>query len=411
MDDIIRSSVKELSITLTNEKLARQYYQAHYAAIKAKATRVNDYSSTDDFSPFVLEDSEYASRFIVDGVIPPRPTNSRPADLPAVHTQVMQNAHKILKDDQRHNAKIIKDFNVAIINSLSAEVKSQMEDILNEQPNSFNMPYQINNFLKEVYSQITETEIKKILKELDTIFNPEHENLRTAFNNMIKLFKQLADIGQSISEYEKLERTKKMLQNHPKALKAYWKYRQQQPLLQSNFANMAIYIVEQEPMMEITAEALGYMANITNATNIPHHIQDMIDAAVQQALAYSVTGRGNVGGKNSNYNGGRNGGRNGNNNSNSNGNSGNSNTYHGGRYGRNGGRNVNGGRGRGNPGRGRGNDAPTHYCYQHGHNFSHHGSECEIMLADPTYFTSQYVQARGPTVELGGSHRVARAHN
>ena len=46
---------------------------------------------------------------------------------------------------------------------------------------------------------------------------------------------------------------------------------------------------------------------------------------------------------------------------------------------------------------------PTHYCYHHGHNTSHHGTTCTVMLANPERYLPSHLAATTPTAVPNGS--------
>ena len=46
---------------------------------------------------------------------------------------------------------------------------------------------------------------------------------------------------------------------------------------------------------------------------------------------------------------------------------------------------------------------PTHYCYHHGHNTSHHGTTCAAMLSNPERYFPSHLAATTPTEVPNGS--------
>ena len=53
-----------------------------------------------------------------------------------------------------------------------------------------------------------------------------------------------------------------------------------------------------------------------------------------------------------------------------------------------------------------GNRKPNHYCYLHGHNNTHNGSNCFKMLADSIVYTDAHLTASTPTMVANGSTSI-----
>lgn len=380
--DVIRArKAGAFPIHIQDEKHAHLNYGQFYAGVKAATSREKSMSQTDDFNKYVLTTVEFNVRYReLDGTISLRPTNTRPQPLAANSTAAQQTVHKALKEDHRTDATIITDMINRMVESTSIESQNDMNTILEQHPNRFDMPWNVSDFLFERYGTLRRTDILVIKEQLAVPYDPTTQEYKSFFSNMNKNFSKLQSANQALAQIDQMEYGKISIQHQPDATAAYYKYIQNIPLEQQTFINMAEYIVEQAPLQQQTTGDTGYSAanSVITIPPLPQS-QILLKAEYQRDVQANSASRNN---SNNNNNGSRN--------SNS---------------GRNDGRDGGRGRGRGHV------VLPPHYCYKHGHNFTHKGAVCKNMLGDPTYWTSVYLKSTSPTAVEGGSTKVQRAYN
>ena len=163
------------------------------------------------------------------------------------------------------------------------------------------------------------------------------------------IHEQFSTSNQPLSEYQKCTFFKSAVIHHNHIRAAYDSYLVGTPLVgEQTFATLTEHIIMQAPNFTATAAELGYSASSAALTQSADYFQSPAFAAlltrtVQQAVSAPQT-IANAGTK-----------------------------------------------------------TPTHYCYLHGYNNTHHGDKCRKMLNDSTMYTDAHRKAATPTSVPNGS--------
>lgn len=163
---------------------------------------------------------------------------------------------------------------------------------------------------------------------------------------------QFRNSNQTLSEYQKCTYFKNAIIQHQHMRSAYESYVIGTPLIgNQNFLTLTTHVITQAPNYTATAAEMGYAANVTPTA--PEYFQSAAFAAlltktVQHAIAPPAIQKKADSG----------------------------------------------------------NKKPTHYCYFHGHNNTHSGSNCFKMLGDNTVYTDAHLNATTPTMVANGSTAI-----
>lgn len=173
----------------------------------------------------------------------------------------------------------------------------------------------------------------------------------------------LAHNGQTISEFDKQNKLAQALKGEPAYTAVVQDYKRVCTLREKTFEDMVEYIKEHAHV--VTPEAVGYIGNVTaapsTAANTPAELAQAIAPLLIKHFAGLATSSGAARGN-------RPAGRD--------------------------------GRGRGRLQTGRGGRNNDKYCFVHGYNRTHPGTECLVMVNDPSY-TDSMKQATAPCT-IGG---------
>ena len=164
------------------------------------------------------------------------------------------------------------------------------------------------------------------------------------------IHEQFQNSNQSLSEYQKCVYFKNAIHHHQHMRSAYESYIIGTPLIgDQNFSTLTTHIITQAPNYTATAAEMGYVANVTST--IPDYFQSPAFAALlTKTVQHAITPQAAAQKKAVS-----------------------------------------------------GQKKPTHYCYLHGHNNSHDGSNCFKMLADTDTFTDAHLSATTPSMVANGS--------
>ena len=174
------------------------------------------------------------------------------------------------------------------------------------------------------------------------------DHLEDFFANSRSIHNYLIRIKQPMSESEKIEAAITAMTPRVVAALAVQQYKLLHPNVSDRtFVDFSTYIVTQVPNMVITAASLNY-ANNVSALDFDARVADAVAKALPGAVAAAMQARpGPLPATN--------------------------------------------------------RSRPSKYCYVHGYNHSHNGSECKVMQADKKTYSKVQVNAKDHLAVLGGS--------
>jgi hypothetical protein len=195
---------------------------------------------------------------IVENILQPRPVNLRPILGPAP-TATTLTVYKIHLDAYTSVANDIRTIAQHIISGLSPSATTALNAYATNNPTILRHPWQLWDYLFNIYGNYTEQQIQLIRDKLNTPIS----DTETLASHAV-MFKQnilfLERIRQPLSAVDQMAAYSKSLSGNSQYQQAITLYKSSQALADRTLTQMTIFVETQAPNMPTQSSTLGYSA-------------------------------------------------------------------------------------------------------------------------------------------------------